>query len=79
MQRQLYHLQQRFLFKQDSNIIQGVTVSSIKILRMLSDSGIMLAQFERKVPYLSDNLTQMQTKMTENMVELKKVLKIMIY
>ena len=35
MQRQLNHLQQRFLFKQDFNIKQGVTVSSIQILRML--------------------------------------------
>ena len=34
MQRQLDHLQQRFPFKQDSNIIQGVTVSSKQILRM---------------------------------------------
>ena len=36
----------------------------------------MLAQFERKVAYLSDNATQMQTKMTENIVELKKILNI---
>ena len=35
MQMQLYHLQQRFPFKQDSNIIQGMTVSSIQILRLL--------------------------------------------
>ena len=35
MQRQLYHLQQRVPFKQDSNIIQGVTVSSIQILKIL--------------------------------------------
>ena len=32
----------------------------------------MLAQFERKVVYLNDNATQTQTKMTENMVEIKK-------
>ena len=38
----------------------------------------MLAQFERKVAYLSDNATQMQTKMTEN-IELKKILNIRIY
>ena len=31
----------------------------------------MLAQFERKVVCLSDNATQMQTKMTENMGEIK--------
>ena len=30
MQRQLYHLQQRFPFKQNSNIMQGVTVSASK-------------------------------------------------
>ena len=72
MQRQLYHLQQRFPFKQDSNTKQGVTVCSIQILKILKDSGIMLAQFERKVVYLSDNATQMQTKMTENMGEIKK-------
>ena len=39
----------------------------------------MLAQFERKVAYLSDNATQMQTKMTENILELKKILNIRIY
>ena len=39
----------------------------------------MLAQFERKVTYHSDNATQMQTKMTENIVELKKILDIRIY
>ena len=38
----------------------------------------MLAQFERKVIYLSDNAKQMQTKLTENMVEIKKILKIKI-
>ena len=38
----------------------------------------MLAQFERNVAYLSDSATQMQTKMTENMVEIKKILKIRI-
>ena len=62
MRMQLYHLQQRFPFKQDSNIIQGVTVSSSQILRMLWDSGIMLAQFERKVAYLSANANQTQNK-----------------
>ena len=36
----------------------------------------MYAQFERKVAYLSDNATQMQTKMTEKIVELKKILNI---
>ena len=46
---------------------------------MLQDSGIMLAQFERKVAYLSDNAMQMQTKMTENIGELKKILNIKIY
>ena len=66
-------------FKQDSNKVQGVTVSSIQILRMLQDSGIMLAQFERKVAYLSDNAMQMQTKMTENIGELKKIINIRIY
>ena len=71
MQRQLYHLQHRFLFKQDSNIIQGVTVSSIQKLGILSDSRIMLAQFERKVVYLSDDATQTQIKMT---VEIKKII-----
>ena len=35
----------------------------------------MLAQFERKVAYLTDNATQMQTKMTENIVEVKKIVK----
>ena len=35
----------------------------------------MLAQFERKVVYLSDNATQTQIKMTENIVEIKKILK----
>ena len=35
MQRQLYNLQQRFPFKQESKIIQGVTVSSIQELRIL--------------------------------------------
>ena len=75
MQRQLYHLQQLFPFKQDSNIIQAVTVSSIQILGILSDSGKMLAQFDRKVVYLSDNATQTQIKMTENIVEIKKILK----
>ena len=35
MQSQLYHLQQRFPFKQESNIKQGVTVSWIQILRIL--------------------------------------------
>ena len=39
----------------------------------------MLAQFERKMAYLSVNATQTQTKMTKNMVELKKILKIRIY
>ena len=39
----------------------------------------MLAQFERKVVYIIDNATQVQTKMTVNMVELKKILKIGIY
>ena len=39
----------------------------------------MLSQFERKVIYLSDNATQTQTKMTENVVEIKKILKIKIY
>ena len=39
----------------------------------------MLAQFERKVAYLSNNATQMQTKMTENIVELKKILNLRIY
>ena len=39
----------------------------------------MLAQVERKVVYLSDNATQTQTKMTEKMVEIKKILKIKIY
>ena len=38
----------------------------------------MLAQFERKMVYLSDNATQMQTKMKENMVEIKKILRIKI-
>ena len=32
----------------------------------------MFAQFERNVVYLSDNATQMQTKLMENMVEIKK-------
>ena len=32
----------------------------------------MLAQFERKVVYLIDNATQTQSKMTENMVEIKE-------
>ena len=36
----------------------------------------MLAQFDRKVVYLSDNATQTQTKMTENMVEIKIILKL---
>ena len=39
----------------------------------------MLAKFERKVVSLSDNATQMQTKMMQNMVEMKKILKIKIY
>ena len=39
----------------------------------------MLAHFERKEVNLSDNATQTQTKMTENMVEIKKILKIRIY
>ena len=39
----------------------------------------MLAQFERKVVRFSDNATQTQTKMAENMVEIKKILKIRIY
>ena len=39
----------------------------------------MLQQFESKVVYLSDNATQTQTKMTTNMVEIKKILKIRIY
>ena len=34
----------------------------------------MIAQFERKVVYLSHNA--MQTKMTENMIEIKKMLKL---
>ena len=34
----------------------------------------MLAQFERKVAYLSNNAKQMQTKI-KNMVERKKMLK----
>ena len=38
----------------------------------------MLAQFERNV-YLSANAMQMQTKMMENTVEIKKILKNMIY
>ena len=38
----------------------------------------MLEQFERKVTYLSENATQTQIKMTENMVELKKIQKIRI-
>ena len=38
----------------------------------------MLAQFERKVVYLSDNAMQTQTTMTENMVEIKKILKLKI-
>ena len=79
MQKPLYHLQQRFPFKQDSNIIRVVTASSIQILRILQGSGIMLAQFERKVVYLSDNATQTQTKMLENMVEIKKILKFGMY
>ena len=62
MQMQLYHLQQRVPFKQDSNIIQGETICSTQILKMLQDSGIMLAQFERKMAYLSANATQTQTK-----------------
>ena len=37
----------------------------------------MLAQSERKVG--SDNAMQMQTKMMENLVEIKKILKIRIY
>ena len=72
MQRQLNHLQQRFPFKQDSNIVQWVTVSSTQILKML-DSGIILAQFERKVVYLSDNATHLQTKMTKNLVEITTI------
>ena len=35
----------------------------------------MLAQFERKVAYLSDIAMQTQTKLVENMVEIKKILK----
>ena len=35
MQRQLYHLQRRFPFKQDTNIIQGVTLSDTQILIIL--------------------------------------------
>ena len=30
MQKQLYHLQQRFPFMKDSNILQVVTLSSVK-------------------------------------------------
>ena len=36
----------------------------------------MLAQFERKVVYLSDNATQTQTQMKVNIVEIKKSYKI---
>ena len=39
----------------------------------------MIALFERKVVYLSENGKQTQTKMTENMVEMKKILKNRIY
>ena len=36
----------------------------------------MLVQFQTKVVYLSDNATQTKTKMTKNLVEIKKILKI---
>ena len=39
----------------------------------------MLAQFQTQVAYLSDSATQTQMKKTENLVEIKKILKIRIY
>ena len=79
MQRQLYHLQQHFPLSRILTLYKEWLLVASKYWAFFSDSGMMLATFERKVVYLSDNATQMQTKMMENMVEIKKIQKIRIY